>query len=69
MAHCKSGGPKKIHSYARRNDWPDRCYYRSFLCAIESIVLCAFICKVGYFDAQIRETLLFQVGGLTHLPL
>jgi hypothetical protein len=31
--------------------------------------LCAFICKVGYFDAQIRETLLFQVGGLTHLPL
>ena len=44
-------------------------HLRSLLCAIKSIVLCTFICKVGYFDAQIRETLLFQVGGLMYLPL
>ena len=27
----------------------------SFLGDIESIILCAYTCKVGYFDAQIRE--------------
>ena len=26
--------------------------------AIELTVLCAFVCKVGYFDAQNKETLL-----------
>ena len=32
----------------------------SILGAIELTVLCAFICTVGYFDAQIRETLLYK---------
>ena len=35
--------------------------------AIELSVLCTFICRVGYFDAQIRETLLYK-EGLTYLP-
>ena len=42
---------------------------RSLLDAIELIVLCAFVCKVGYYDAQIRETLLYKIRGLTYLPL
>ena len=33
---------------------------QSFLGAIELTVMCAFICKVGYFDAQIRETLVYK---------
>jgi hypothetical protein len=33
---------------------------RSLSSAIELIVLCAFVCGVGYFDAQIRETLLYK---------
>ena len=33
-----------------------------FMGAIELDVLCTFICRVGYFDAQIRETLLYQEG-------
>ena len=28
---------------------------------IELTVLCAFVFKVGYFDAQIRETLLYKL--------
>ena len=32
----------------------------SLLGAIELTVLCAIVCKVGYFDAQIRETLLYK---------
>ena len=39
----------------------------SLLSDIELIILCAFVCKVGYFDAQIRETII-QVGVLTYLP-
>ena len=31
----------------------------AFLSAIELIVLCSFVRKVRYFDAQIRETLLY----------
>jgi hypothetical protein len=27
--------------------------------ASKLIILCAFICKVGYYDAQIRETILY----------
>jgi hypothetical protein len=34
-----------------------------FLSDIELIVLCAFICRVGYFDAQISETSTIKVGG------
>ena len=37
--------------------------------AIELNIMCAFVCKVGYFDAQLREKLCIQVGGLTYLPL
>ena len=33
------------------------------------IVLCAFVCKVGYFDAPIREILMCQIRCLTYLPL
>ena len=29
--------------------------------AIELIVLCAFVIKVGYFDTQIRETVLYKL--------
>ena len=32
-------------------------HLQSFLGAIELTVLWAFVCKVGCFDAQIRETL------------
>ena len=39
------------------------CHLQSLLGAIELIVLCAFMCKVGYFDAQIKKTLLYKEGG------
>jgi hypothetical protein len=32
----------------------------SLLGAIELIMLCASVCKVEYFDAQIRENLLYK---------
>ena len=32
----------------------------SLLDTIELTVLCAFLCKVRYFDAQIRETLMYK---------
>lgn len=32
------------------------------LCTIELAILCAFICTIGYFDAQISETLLRKQG-------
>ena len=35
-------------------------HLRSLLGAIELTVLCAFVCKVEYFDVQIRETLLYK---------
>ena len=35
-------------------------HLRSLLGAIELTILCAFVCRVGYFDAQIRETLLYK---------
>jgi len=47
------------------NDRQDRCCFTPIAItfgAIELTVLCAFVCKVGYFDAQIRETLI-QVEG------
>ena len=34
--------------------------WQSLLGAIALTVLCAFQCRVGYFDAQIRETLLYK---------
>ena len=36
---------------------------------IELTVLCTYACKVGYFDAQIMETLMYKLGGLISLPL
>jgi hypothetical protein len=57
MIDCKSGGLKGC------NDWQDRCCFTPIAItfgAIELTVLCAFVCKVGYFDAQIRETLLYK---------
>jgi hypothetical protein len=41
----------------------DRCvshHLQSLMGAIEFIVLCAFVCKVRPFDAQIRKTLLYK---------
>jgi hypothetical protein len=35
-------------------------HLQSLLGAIELTTLCAFIYRVGYFDAQIRETLLYK---------
>ena len=32
----------------------------SLLGAIEPTILCAFVCIVGYFDAQTRETLVHK---------
>ena len=37
-------------------------HFAIILSVIELIVLCAFICKVRYFDVQIRETLLYKYG-------
>ena len=35
-------------------------HLRSLLGAIEVTVLCAFVCRVRCYDAQIRETLLYK---------
>ena len=32
------------------------CHLGSLLGAVEFIVLCVFVCKVGFFDAQIKDT-------------
>ena len=37
-------------------------HLRSLMGVIELTVLCAFVCKVRYFNAQIRETLLYKEG-------
>ena len=39
-------------------------HLQPLLGAMELIILCAFISKVYYFDAQIRETLLYKQGFL-----
>jgi hypothetical protein len=39
----------------------------SCLGAIELIVLCPLMCRVGYFDADIREVY-YRNRGLTYLP-
>ena len=67
MVDCKSDGPKRC------NDKPDVVIDRishllhhlvSLLGDIELIVLCAFVSIIGYFDAQIKETVLYDYGGL-----
>ena len=35
-------------------------HLRSLLGVVKLTILCAFLCKVGYFDAQLRETLLYK---------
>ena len=35
-------------------------HLRSLLGVNKSIILCAFICRVGYFDAQVRDALLYK---------
>jgi hypothetical protein len=35
-------------------------YLGSPLRAIESTIMCAFVCRVGYFDTRIKETLLYK---------
>ena len=35
-------------------------HLQTFVGASELTFLCAFVCKVEYFDAQIRETLLYM---------
>ena len=49
------------------SDKPNRSCLTSFgitliLGAIKLTILCAFICIVRYFDAKIRETLLYKLG-------
>ena len=38
-------------------------HLQSLLGAVELTVLCAFVCRVRYLDAQIRSTLLYKVRG------
>ena len=48
---------------ARWSDWPDRVMFHTTwitLGAVELAVLYAFVCQVGYFDAEIRKTLLYK---------
>jgi hypothetical protein len=56
LANCKSGGQKGCR------DWSYRSIITPLLGVIELTFLCAFICKMGYFDAQIRETILYKEG-------
>ena len=35
-------------------------HLQSLLSVIELPILCAFICNVGYFDAQIKEILVYK---------
>jgi hypothetical protein len=52
MANCKSGGMKKDTMIG----WIEHVLHHlsSLLGAIDFTVLCAFIFRVWYFDAQIR---------------
>ena len=38
-------------------------HLQSLLGAVELTVLCAFVCKVIYLDAQIRSIMLYKVRG------
>jgi hypothetical protein len=61
IANHKSNVPKKEAVI----DWIGLVSHRlgSVLGAIELPVLCAFVCIVGYFDAQIRRTNLIRLFG------
>ena len=52
MAKCKSGGMKNDTMIGRIGHVSH--HLSSLLGTIEFIVLCAFVFRVGYFDAQIR---------------
>ena len=63
LAHCESGGLKRMQRKARWSDWPDRVMFHTTwitLGAVELAVLYAFVCQVGYFDAEIRKPLLYK---------
>ena len=72
LDNCKSGGPKKsndkpITTIGRIS--PNSYQLGLLLGVMEFTILCAFVCKVGYFDAQIRLTPRYKEGGLTYSPL
>ena len=54
-------------TWKRCSDWLDRSYFtplgNQFWIAIELIVSHTSVCRVGYFDAQIRETALYKQGA------
>ena len=63
--YSKSGGLKRVqHRPGAVIGWIGHVSHRlgSIFSAIELIILCAFVCRVGirYFDAQIRKTLLYK---------
>ena len=63
MASCKSCGSKRMQckSDALINHIGVISHHlESLLSATELSILCPFICRVGYVDAQIRETLLHK---------
>ena len=59
MDNYKSGGLKKDAMIGQIGVVSH--HLRSLLGVIELIISCAFICRVGYFDAQSRETLLYKL--------
>ena len=52
-SYCESGGWKGC------TDWVGHVF-TPLLGAIELTILCAFICIVEYFNAQIRDTLMYK---------
>ena len=66
LANCKSGPPKKDAMIGQIGHVSS--HYWLLLSVTKLFVLCAFVCKVGYFDAWIRETIV-PLGDFTYLPL
>ena len=62
MANCKSGGANKMQCQVGCNDWWDKCYFPTLAITFGCLpnnLLWAF---EGYFDAWIRETILYKLG-------
>jgi hypothetical protein len=63
MANCRSGGPEKDAEVGDAMiGWIGVVLHhlQSLLSVVEQTILCAFVCKVGHFDAQIRERILYE---------
>ena len=63
MANCRSGGPEKDAVVGDAViGWIGVVLHhlQSLLSAIELPISCAFVCKVGHFNAQIRESILYE---------